>query len=137
MIRAFLDTNVVVYAYDRSEPEKRRRAIEILGVGGPQLVVSTQVMAEFFVVVTRKLSPPLDLDSAAAVVADLKEFEVITTDAQLVERSISTSREHQLSLWDALIVEAAVLGGCDVLYTEDLSEGATIRGVEVVNPFRS
>ncbi len=137
MIRAFLDTNVVVYAYDRSEPEKRRRAIEILGVGGPQLAVSTQVMAEFFVVVTRKLSPPLDLDSAAAVVADLKEFEVITTDAQLVERSISTSREHQLSLWDALIVEAAVLGGCDVLYTEDLSEGATIRGVEVVNPFRS
>ncbi len=133
--RSFLDTNVLVYAVDESEPAKRDRARELLAAPDVPLILSAQVIGEFYVVATRKLAIPLDEADVAAAVAELLRLPVVPIDAELVRAAIATSRSAQLSYWDALIVEAAAAAGCDRLLTEDLSHGVTIRSVRVENPF--
>lgn len=135
IVRPFIDTNVLVYAHDRDQPDKRERALNLLADHAGDLVVSTQVLAEFYVVATRKLARPLAAQEAAAQVDEMAQGTVVGMDADLVRSAVAFSREHSLSLWDALIVGAAVRGGCDVLFTEDLSDGTTLDGVLVSNPF--
>jgi predicted nucleic acid-binding protein len=134
-VAAFVDTNVIVYAFDRSEERKRRIALELLADQGELLVVSAQVLAEFFWTVTRKLRPPLPEATAQQVVKDLSVGPVVPMDAGLIEASFSTARRHQLALWDAMIVESAIAGGCERLLTEDLSPGQVIRGLRIEDPF--
>lgn len=132
---AFLDTNVAVYAYDRDEPAKREVARGILENRNEPLVVSTQVLAEFYWVATRRLTRPLTEAEAADVVYALAELTVIGADAELVRSGISLARERQIASWDALIVRAAQVGGCDRLLSEDLQDGTGFDGVRVENPF--
>jgi predicted nucleic acid-binding protein len=134
-VAAFLDTNVVVYAHDHGAPHKRRRAIELLRSGDDDFVISTQVLSEFYWVVTRKLAPPLDGSEALLATRLLASLPVVTVDRDLVLSAVDTVHDHRLGLWDALIIEAAARGGCDRLLTEDLGHGDVIRGVRVVNPF--
>lgn len=134
-MRPFVDTNVLVYAHDEDEPVKRDRALELLEDVGPRMVISAQVLAEFYVTVTRKLARPIPADTAAAQVASLAVAATVATDAGLVQEAVELGRRHQLSLWDAMIVRAAVRGGCDVLLSEDLQDGLAVDGVTVRNPF--
>lgn len=131
---AFVDTNVLVYAFDASDAQKQARAVELIE-SGPQFVVSAQVLGEFFVTVTRKLATPLDHATAAAAVERLSRLPVVPVDARLVAAAVQTSHAKVLSYWDSLIVEAAVTAGCDRILTEDLSHGAVLRGVTIENPF--
>ena len=133
--RVFVDTNVLVYLYDSGEPDKRARAREILLDDDLDLVISTQVLNEFYVVVTRKIDPALTPADASAAVETLAELEVAPITRNLVLDAVRTRIEHQLSHWDALIVETASRAGTDRLLTEDLATGSTIRGVTIVNPF--
>lgn len=134
--RSFVDTNVLVYASDADEPEKRHVARKALAdAPAGTLVISTQVLVEYYVTVTRKLARALTVDDAAARVDELARLPVVISDTTLVQAAIATSRSATISLWDALIVEAARVGGCDRLLTEDLSAGSTIRGVRIENPF--
>jgi predicted nucleic acid-binding protein len=133
--RWFVDTNVLVYAFDDATPAKRDRARALLTTPGAPLVISAQVIGEFYMVVTRKLARPLDEGHAGAAVSELLRFPVMPIDSELARAAVSTSRAAQLSYWDALIVEAAAAAGCDRLLTEDLADGATIRSVRVENPF--
>ncbi|HEV2769031.1 MAG TPA: PIN domain-containing protein [Solirubrobacteraceae bacterium] len=134
--RAFVDTNVLVYASDEDEPSKRATARQLLASFAPgDLVISTQVLVEFYVTVTRKLARALPPEGAAARVRDLARMPTVLTDVALVHAAVDTSRSVTISLWDALIVEAARVGGCNRLITEDLAGGATIRGVRIENPF--
>ena len=132
---AFVDTNVLVYAFDASEPVKRARALEVLGDEDVELVVSAQVLNEFYWVATRKLAPPMAPALAHEVVRDLSLGRVVPVDAALVERAIELSRTHDLALWDAGIVVAAQVAGCSVLWTEDLTTGQRLDGVVVRDPF--
>lgn len=134
---AFLDTNVVVYAFDDDEPGKQERARAVIAGGGdyPTLVVSTQVLAEFFVAVTRKLDRPLAPEVARQAVSDLAVLPVVGADKESVLAGIDLADRHQLSLWDALIVQAAATAGCETLLTEDLADGAELAGVRIRNPF--
>ena len=132
---SFVDTNVVVYAFDDDEPARQRRAQDVLSEPEAMLVVSTQVLAEFFVTVTRKLERPLDASTARQAVSELAELPVVATDARLVIDAVDLAQEHQLSLWDALIVQAAVTAGCTTLLSEDLADGSVLAGVRVDNPF--
>lgn len=134
-VRAFLDTNVLVYAFDDGEPEKRDRARTLLAAPPAPLVISSQVIVEFYVVVTRKLATPLAGDDARAAVEQLLRFPVVPVDADLALAAVTTSASVQLSYWDALIIEAARAAGCDLLLTEDLADGSTIRSVRIENPF--
>ena len=134
--RSFVDTNVLVYASDYDEPEKRARARDLLSrASADDLVISTQVLVEYYVTVTRKLARALPTDQAAARVDDLAKMPTVLTDVALVRAAVETSRSAVISLWDALIVEAARIAGCTRIFTEDLATGSTIRGVRIENPF--
>ncbi len=133
--RCFVDTNVLVYSVDDADPRKRDAARALLADRGADLMVSAQVLAEFYVVVTRKLVQPMSEVDAAAAVGELAELPVVPTDATLVREAIALSRDAQLSFWDAQIVAAARTAGCDTVITEDLAHGTTIAGVRIQNPF--
>ncbi len=133
-MNTFLDTNVVVYAYDRAEPEKQATAIAILE-SEDRLTVSTQVLLETYWVLTRRLAEPLGEEKAAEIIDNLALLPVVNTDAALVQRAIRSSRQHQLALWDAMIIEAAREAGCRRVLSEDLQHGLELDGVVVENPF--
>ena len=134
--RTFLDTNVLVYAVDETEPDKREVARRLLAsTGHGEFVLSTQILSEFYTVVTRKLAEPIPEATAAAVVDYLALNPVVPTDAALVKAAIQISRSAQLSYWDGLIVASATAGGCQRLLTEDLNDGQVIGSVRIENPF--
>lgn len=135
--RSFLDTDVLVYTDDGDEPEKQAAALDLveqLRLAGSG-VVSTQVLQEYFVVATRKLAVPAAI--ARRKVELLARFEVVLPDVELVLAAIDLNRLHEISFWDALIVSAAKAANCATLYTEDLHHGASLAGLEIVNPFAS
>jgi predicted nucleic acid-binding protein len=130
----FLDTNVIVYAFDRADPAKQRTAIAVLD-GGERLVVSTQVLLETWWVLTRRLAAPLDENDASKIIDELSVLPVITTDSELVRRAIETARRFHIAVWNALIIEAARSGGCHRVLSEDLQAGQDFDGVVVESPF--
>src|SRR4051794_31273192 len=134
MPRVFLDTNILAYDLDAGSPDKQRRARAALSRPDHEFVVSTQVLVELYVVLTRKLRPGLPEPAAAEVITSLCRLPVVGTDAALVQRAIALSVRHQLSVWDAQIVTAAREAGCEELWTEDLATGAELRGVRIHNP---
>jgi predicted nucleic acid-binding protein len=131
---SFLDTNVVVYAFDSADPRKQRVAIEILESDG-RLVLSTQVLIETWWVLTRRLAEPLEEDRAAEIIEQLSVLPVISTDPQLVKQAIQTSRRFEIAIWDALVIEAARAAGCTNVLSEDLQAGQDFDGVTVEDPF--
>jgi predicted nucleic acid-binding protein len=134
--RAFVDTNVFVYAVDASSPAKRIRAQSLLADLADSIVISTQVLLEFYVTATRKLAKPLSPEDAERRVHELSGTEVVEVTVPLVRTAITLSREHRLSLWDALIVESARARGCRRLFSEDFQHGREFGNVRVENPFR-
>jgi predicted nucleic acid-binding protein len=138
-VKVFVDTNVLLYRFDHGAPSKREKARAELRrlVLDRSIVLSTQVLQEFFVVATRKLEPPLDIGQAATVVEYLSRLPVVQVSPGTIGEAIALHRRHALSFWDALIVRSAIEGGADALYTEDLQAGQVIEGIEIVNPFRA
>ena len=134
--RAFIDTNVFVYVYDEQEPIKRAIALRLIERAGRDgSVISTQVLSEFYVALTRRLRPPVGQEVTSAAVQDLLRLDVVPVDADLVLGAIERLKQHQLSYWDSLIIGAAARAGCVLLLTEDLHHGAIIDGVRIENPF--
>jgi predicted nucleic acid-binding protein len=132
--KVFLDTNILVYAADGSDPKKQKKAQAVVkqirqdGNG----VISTQVMQEFFAVALRKLKlVPLD---AKKLTMTLNDFEVLPMTPELVEQGMDLTILHQFSFWDALIVAAAKEGRCSKVLTEDFQAGRRISGVTIENP---
>jgi predicted nucleic acid-binding protein len=134
---AFVDTNVLVYAFDRADKRRQPPAsqlIERLGAAN-NLRLSTQVLQEFFVTVTRKIAEPLAIPEALELLDDFLAWPLFVVDPRAIKRAGRLCYEAQLSFWDALIVVAAARSGARVLYTEDLNAGQKIEGIEVINPF--
>ena len=132
----FVDTNVLVYLFDADSSKKQARARDLLREERDRLILSVQVLGEFYVTVTRKLAVPLSADAASRAVDALCELQVETLHPGLVRAAVRRSRASRLSYWDSLIVETALSAGADVLFTEDLQDGQIIDGLRVVNPFR-
>ncbi len=135
--RVFLDTNVLVYAYDRDEPDKRDRALSLLKSLAPewQPIVSTQVLQELYVVLTRKLSRPLAPEQATEAIRRWSKLQVVHIDVPLIIAATATSQKHHLSFWDALIFQSAAKADCIRLLSEDLQDGFQLSGVTLENPF--
>ncbi len=132
----FIDTNVLVYAYDRADPVRRELAHAALTrQPASDLVISGQVLGEFFTVVTKRLAHPLDVPTAQRAVESLSAMRVVPIDAGVVRLGIEVAIGAQLSYWDGLIVAAAQVAGCDRILTEDLNAGARFGGVVIENPF--
>lgn len=136
--RAFVDTNVWVYAVDDGEPEKQARAQQLLQpTQDTDLVVSAQVLGEFYVTVRRKLAETLPELDAVALVDRMRQLPVVPVDGNLVGAAIANAHEWQVSYWDALILTAAEASGCEVVLSEDLNDGQSYGSVRVENPFRN
>ena len=137
-MRSFFDTNVLVYLLDYDVPKKQRKAEELLRneVGARRAVLSTQVLQEFYVAVTRKLAKPLAPTDAEQAVRNLAALPVTHIDPLLVLAAVRRCQDLRLSFWDALIVEAALASGAQRLFTEDLQHGQWVDGLEIQNPFR-
>jgi predicted nucleic acid-binding protein len=135
--REFVDANVLVYALDSSAGPKQQGAQALLerlwesNTG----CLSVQVLQEFFVTVTKKVAEPLPIDDATARVRELAAWRVFAPTADDVLAAIGLHSQTKIGLWDAMIVLAAAESGCDVLWTEDLSDGQLLRGVRIRNPF--
>lgn len=135
--RAFLDTNVLVYLFDTGAPAKQARVQDYLArhPAPGQLILSTQVLQEFYVAVTRKLAAPVIPAEASQAVRSLATWVTIQVDTPLILSAIKRSQAASLSFWDALIIDAALVGGAACLYSEDFQDGQVIEGMEIVNPF--
>jgi predicted nucleic acid-binding protein len=134
----FLDTNILVYAHDASEPAKQAKCQELIfeAVRNGEGVISAQVLSEFFVTVTRKILQPVPEDVARREIVLLGPLCSVDLDATLVIRALDIRSRWGLSYWDAMIVAAAERAECALLYTEDLSDGQSYGDVRVKNPFR-
>ncbi|HEY4176289.1 MAG TPA: PIN domain-containing protein [Kofleriaceae bacterium] len=133
--RSFFDTNIFVYADDAGAGVKRARAQVLIDSHAQMktLVLSTQVMQEYFDVATRKLRLPAEF--ARFRVENMARHDVVLNDGSIVLGAIDLHRLHRISIWDALLVKAASSGNCGVLFSEDLNHGQTIDGVRIENPF--
>lgn len=138
MALLLIDTNLVVYAYDRGEPEKQQQAIQLLdalftsGAG----ILSAQTLAEFFRAVTRGTHPILPIEQAYAQVQELSQaWVVLPITPAIVLEAARGARDHQLAYWDAQIWATAKLNQLAVILTEDFPSAEVIEGVQFVNPF--
>ena len=133
----FFDTNILVYCTDTSAPKKQAiaRALVSTASASGDAMVSTQVLIELFNVLTRKQQMPAA--NAQTLIAAYSAWSVIPSDAALVTAAIEKSMHHQLSIWDAMAIEAALRGGAQTLYTEDLTHGQRFDALTVANPFIS
>ena len=134
---SFVDTNVLVYAFDEGGSPKKQVAKRLMSelMDEDRLRVSTQVLLELFVTLTRKVSQPCSRDEALAVLEDLAAWPVAVVDYAAIRAAVGLAGQAQLSFWDALVVVAAARAGAAVLYTEELRDGQEILGVRISNPF--
>jgi predicted nucleic acid-binding protein len=137
-VRAFVDTNVLVYLFDSRVAAKQRAASDLfdsLGTDAYVPVISTQVLQEAFVALTRKLS--IEAKEALGSLKQLADAGVAiqTVGAPVVWRAAARVAKDKLSFWDSLIVETALEADCTVLFTEDLQDRRAFAGLTVVNPF--
>ncbi len=135
--KAFFDTNVLVYAFDKSEQEKNaisKNLIHNFGRDG-NLVLSTQVLQEFYVTLTRVGKELLTQEEAGEIVNDFAEFPLIQVDKDIISRAMKRHQSKAFSFWDAMIVEAALASGCSQLLSEDMQDGLVIGSLVIRNPF--
>jgi len=133
--RVFLDTNVFVYADDADAGEKQQQAQQVIlqAVQTGTAVTSTQVLQEYFSVATRKLRIPPDV--AQQKVHLMASMSVIAIDVAHIIEAIKLHRLYSLSFWDALIIQAARVGDCKEVLTEDMQAGQVVENVLLRNPF--
>ena len=134
--RCFVDSNVLVYLFDDDFPAKQSRARALIAEGPGDLVLSVQVLGEFFHVATRKLRRPLAPEQALRAADHLGHIEVWPVHRVLVRNAMERRIASKLSYWDCLIVETAIESRATVLLTEDLQHGQMFGSLQVRNPFR-
>ncbi len=133
----FIDSNLLVYSCDSSEPQKQPLARELVAslVENGNAVLSVQVLGEFFTVVTGRIPNPLSVEEAETVIDLICTLPVMEIDTAIVRRAIATHRRYGISYWDSLIVAAAERAGCATILSEDLNPGQSYHGILVINPF--
>jgi predicted nucleic acid-binding protein len=132
----FVDTNILVYAHDRSaglKHERARQLLERLWDSG-QGVLSTQVLQELCINLRRKVTPPLAVNAIRGLIQDYMSWEIVVNTPASVTQALDIEVRYETSFWDALILQAAESSGATILYTEDLSAGQHYGSVQVINP---
>ncbi len=136
-ILQFVDTNIFIYAFDRSDPDKNMRSTALVkklwhtGNG----CLSSQVLQELYVNITQKVPKPLPYDKASLIIADLGQWKFHMPDLKDILEAITIQQRFELSFWDALIICSANCLGCSILWSEDLSHKQKYGEVTVINPF--
>ena len=135
--KTFLDSNVLIYAYDNSDKLKQDQAQKILnqGLTDNNIVLSVQVLSEFYTTVTKRYEEPLSTDQARDVINLVDILQIVQIDVPLVKRAIETHKRYQINYWDGLIIAAAEQGRCGTILSEDLNAGQLYHDIRVENPF--
>lgn len=132
----FVDTNILIYAHDRSAGWKHdlaRQLLENLWISG-QGVLSTQVLQEVCINLRRKIARPLPVDEVRRLLQDYLSWEIVVNTAESVIQALEIEVRYNISFWDALVLQAAESVGAAILYSEDLATGQTYGAVQVLNP---
>jgi predicted nucleic acid-binding protein len=134
---SFVDTNVLLYGFEKNDSPKKRIAKQLLNelIENDLLRVSTQVLQELFVTLTRKVRQRCSSREALAILDDLTAWPVVAINYADIRAAVGLADEAKLSFWDALVVVAAARTGATILYTEDLNDGQSILGIRISNPF--
>ncbi|MCX5816595.1 MAG: PIN domain-containing protein [Proteobacteria bacterium] len=137
--KIFVDTNILVYGYDTSAGEKYAITKKILKDlwDTSNGLISTQVLQEFFVTVTRKIAKPMDATTAKEIVKDFLKWKTVVTNGTLILEAIDIHHKHLYSFWDSLIIASAIDGGATTILSEDLSDKQKIKGIVIKNPFHT
>ena len=136
--KVFVDTNVLVYAYDIDAGHKHQIALNVMkdlwrsGLG----ILSTQTLQEFFVTVTGKISVPLDIAVSKDILRKLSRWDVVINTMETIFEAIELHKRYRYSFWDSLIVVSALAGGAKMILSEDFSDNRTIKGITIKNPFQ-
>lgn len=135
--RAFIDTNVILYSKDARDERKQSIADELIagGLRDGSLVVSAQVLNEFYVNVTQKLDPGMGRQDARTVCRSIASVSCEPVTNETIATAWDVQDRFALSWWDSLVVASALLARCGRLMTEDLQDGLVIDDLRVVNPF--
>lgn len=135
--KVFLDTNIIVYAHDRSSREKHAVAREIMDFlwESRKGVISVQVLQEFFVCVTKKIVKPLHLKNARTILEYLLNWDVVVNDKYITLKAIDLQEKYRFSFWDSLVIQAAIQGKARILFSEDLPDGQVVKDLKILNPF--
>jgi len=135
--KVFVDSNVLVYAHDADAGEKQRVAANAVAeiLDARSGVLSIQVLQEFYSTVTRKLRSAISRDIARELLRGYSSWVIQPLTAEDVVAASFLEQSHQLSFWDSLIVQAALLAGASKLLSEDLQHGRSISGIRIENPF--
>ena len=133
----FVDTNIMVYAHDRSAGDKHLRARDLVSQlwAANQGCLSIQVLQEFYVTATRKGPMPLPVDTAIRVLQDLSSWHVHCPTVEDLIEAAKLQHQYQLSYWDALIIHSAKQMNCKVIWSEDFNTGQLYQGIPVRSPF--
>jgi len=135
--RSFFDTNILVYTDDSVFPEKQAIATQLLeeGWNSGNIVLSTQVLQEYFSASTRKLGVSPEITQRKIEL--LAHLDIVSIEHNDIMQAIDIHRLHSFSFWDSLIIRMAQKTRCTILYSEDMQHGQQIGGVKVANPFRN
>ena len=133
----FVDTNLLVYAYDSSAGKKWKTSLEVLSLLWTHHtgVISTQVIQELFVSLTQKVKNPIHPEMAKEIISDLVQWPLVVNDGRNILRAIDLQIKYHLSFWDSLILQAAITSKSEFLLSEDFQDGRVIESVTIVNPF--
>jgi predicted nucleic acid-binding protein len=133
----FIDTNLLVYAYDSSAGKKWRTSVEILSLLWTHRtgVLSTQVLQELFVSLTQKVKNPIPSKTAKKIISDFLHWPLIVNDGKNILNAIDIEIKYHFSFWDSLILQAALVSKCEFLLSEDFQDGQVIESVSIANPF--
>jgi len=133
----FVDTNLLVYAYDSSAGKKWRTSLEVLSLLWIQRtgVLSTQVIQELFVSLTQKVKNPILPETAKEIISDLLRWPLVVNDGENILRAVDLQIKYHFSFWDSLILQAAITSKSEFLLSEDFQDGQVIESVTILNPF--
>ncbi|QQZ28077.1 PIN domain-containing protein [Thiothrix subterranea] len=136
--KAFFDTNVLVYAFDKNEPEKQAIAKRLIGQfgGDGQFIVSTQVLQELYVTLSKMGKQALPAEEVEEIVNDFAEYPLVQVDKMIIASAMKRHQSKAFSFWDSLIVEAALQANCQILFSEDMQDGREIGQLVIQNPFK-
>jgi predicted nucleic acid-binding protein len=136
--KVFIDTNILVHAYDVSAWAKHRDAVAIMSDlwNTARGVTSMQVLQGFFANATGKIPKPLNVTTAREVVRDLLKWNPVLINGEIIVDAIDIHAAHKYTFWDSLLIASAIESGAGTLLTEDLSDKHKIKNIVIRNPFK-
>jgi predicted nucleic acid-binding protein len=136
--RTFVDTNILVYAHDLDAGKKHEVAkAKVTELWESQSgVISTQVLQELYVTLTRKIPSPLNRAQVRRILNNYLAWDVAVNDGSVILQASEIEEAYSISFWDAMVVAAASMKNAAIILTEDLNEGQQLEGITIVNPFR-